>query len=83
VLFATAILGWRRRQPDRLLTFIVAMLVAASQFGVLEVLGVPGIWFPFGVGVSLTQYVYAALIVGLVVLLIRRVREVARIEGAI
>jgi len=77
VLFATAILGWRRRQPDRVLTFIVVLLVAASQFGVLEALGVPGIWFPFGVGVSLTQYVYAALIVGLAAWLIRRVRHVA------
>lgn len=77
ILFGTAILGVRRRQPDRLLTFIVVMLVAASQFGVLEMLGVPGIWFPFGVGVSLTQYVYAALIVGLAVLLIRKIRRVA------
>jgi len=81
VLFATAILGLRRRQPNRLLAFIVAMLVAASQFGVLEALGVPGIWFPFGVGVSLTQYVYAALIVGLAVLLIREIRRVAE-KGA-
>jgi hypothetical protein len=76
VLFATAIVGLRRRQPDRVLTFIVVMLVAASQFGVLEALGVPGIWFPFGVGVSLTQYVYAALIVGLAVMLIRKVQRV-------
>ena len=81
VLFATAIAGWRDRQPDRLLTFIVVMLVAASQFGVLQALGVPGIWFPFGVGVSLTQYVYAALIVGLAVLLIRRIRRVAARDG--
>lgn len=77
VLFATAILGLRRRQPDRLLAFVVVMLVAASQFGVLEALGVPGIWFPFGVGVSLTQYVYAALIAGLAALLIRRIRNAA------
>jgi hypothetical protein len=75
VLFATAIVGVRRRQPDRVLTFIVVMLVACCQFGVLEALGVPGIWFPFGVGVSLTQYVYAALIVGLAVLLLRRIRR--------
>lgn len=75
VLFATAILGLRKRQPDRVLVFIVVMLVAASQFGVLQALGVPGIWFPFGVGVSLTQYVYAALIVGLTALLIRKVQR--------
>jgi hypothetical protein len=75
VLFSTVILGLRRRQPDRVLSFVVAMLAAVSQFGVLETLGVPGIWFPFGVGVSLTQYVYAALIVGLAVLLVRRMRR--------
>jgi hypothetical protein len=81
VLFATAIVGLRRRQPDRVLTFIVVMLIAASQFAVLQALGVPGIWFPFGVGVSLTQYVYAALIVGLAVLLVRRIRRVAAVSG--
>jgi len=75
VLFATIVLGLRKRQPDRVLAFVVAMLAAASQFGVLEALGVPGIWFPFGVGVSLTQYVYAALVVGLAVLLVRRRRR--------
>lgn len=81
LLFATAIIGLRKPQPDRLLTFIVVLLVAASQFGVLEALGVPGIWFPFGVGVSLTQYVYAALIVGLAVMLIRRVQRVVANRG--
>lgn len=80
VLLATALAGWRRRQPDRLLTFVVVLLVAASQFsGALTAVGVPGIWFPFGVGVSLTQYLYAALIVALAALLIRTVqRAVAR-----
>ena len=80
VLFATIVLGLRQRQPDRVLAFVVAMLAAASQFGVLEALGVPGIWFPFGVGVSLTQYVYAALIVGLAVLLVRRIRRAVAMD---
>jgi hypothetical protein len=36
----------------------------AALFGgeLLDPLGVPGIWFPFGIGVSRTQYVYALLI---------------------
>ncbi|HEX5314500.1 MAG TPA: hypothetical protein VFX38_06305, partial [Gammaproteobacteria bacterium] len=76
VLVATAIVGLRKRQPDRVLAFIVVMLVGASQFGWLETLGVPGIWFPFGVGVSLTQYLYAGIIVGLAALLIRSVQRV-------
>lgn len=75
LLFGTAILGLRKPQPDRALTFIVVLLVGASQFGVLEALGVPGIWFPFGVGVSLTQYVYAALVVSLAALLVRTVQR--------
>lgn len=31
----------------------------------LSLLGIPGIWFPFGVGVSRTQFAYAALIIAL------------------
>ncbi|WP_426663536.1 glycoside hydrolase family 2 [Rhodanobacter aciditrophus] len=78
VLLATAVLGLRRRQPDRLLAFAVVLSVAVSQFPAeLSALGVPGIWFPFGVGVSRTQYAYAAIIAGLAVLLVRRVRGVA------
>src|SRR5690625_1383598 len=76
VLLATAIAGLRKRQPDRLLTFIVVLFVAASQYsGALTALGVPGIWFPFGTGVSLTQYLYVGIIVGLAVMLIRIVQR--------
>lgn len=78
LLLATAIVGLRRKQPDRLIAFIVVLLVAVSQFSVeLSALGVTGIWFPFGVGVSRTQFAYAALVVGLAVLLIRRIRSAA------
>jgi len=38
-------------------------------------LHVPGIWFPFGVGVSRTQYAYAAFDVAMLVLLVNRRRE--------
>jgi hypothetical protein len=36
----------------------------AGLFGgeLLDTIGVPGIWFPFGIGVSRTQYVYAIAI---------------------
>lgn len=79
VLLATAIAGLRRRQPDRLLAFATVLSVAVSQFsGELAALGVPYIWFPWGTGVSLTQYAYAAIIVCLAVLLIRRVQRVVR-----
>jgi hypothetical protein len=75
LLLATALAGLRRRQPDALLAFVVVLLVGVSQFSVeVSALGVPGIWFPFGVGVSRTQYAYAAMVVALAVLLIRTVR---------
>ena len=78
VLLATAIVGLRKREPDRLLAFAVVLSVAVSQFsGELAALGVPYIWFPFGTGVSLTQYAYAVIIVSLAALLIRRVQRVA------
>jgi hypothetical protein len=36
----------------------------AGLFGgeLLDTIGVPGIWFPFGIGVSRTQYIYAIVI---------------------
>jgi hypothetical protein len=78
VLVATAIVGLRGRSPQPLLSFVVVISVAVSQFsGELAALGVPYIWFPFGTGVSLTQYAYAAIILGLAALLVRRVRDVA------
>ncbi len=76
VLLATAVLALRKPKPDKLLTFITVLFVAASQFsGALTALGVPGIWFPFGTGVSLTQYLYVGIIVGLAVMLIRIVQR--------
>ena len=41
----------------------------ASELGQL---GVPGIWFPFGVGVSRTEYAYAAFTLVLFVYLLQR-----------
>jgi hypothetical protein len=44
----------------------------------LVMLHVPGIWFPFGTGVSLSEYAYAAFDVVLFVLLWRQMRVLAR-----
>jgi hypothetical protein len=38
----------------------------------LSQLGVPGIWFPFGVGVSRTEYAYAAMVILLAAYLVQR-----------
>src|SRR5262245_25719511 len=65
-------LGWRalvvvvatrivRVGPMRMLALITLISIVAAYFGgeLLDPIGVPGIWFPFGIGVSRTQYVYA------------------------
>jgi hypothetical protein len=48
-------------------------LITVAFFGkeLLDPIGVPGIWFPFGIGVSRTQYIYAILIPLLAVLIVR------------
>jgi hypothetical protein len=38
----------------------------------LTLLGIPGIWFPFGTGVSRTQYAYAAFDIAMLMLLVTR-----------
>jgi hypothetical protein len=45
----------------------------AILFGgeLLDPIGVPGIWFPFGIGVSREQYVYALVIPLLALLIVR------------
>ena len=52
-------------------------LVVLSVFGgeLLDPLKVPGIWFPFGIGVSRTQYIYAVLIPLLGALIARTLAE--------
>jgi Ca2+/Na+ antiporter len=50
----------------------------ASLFGgeLLDTIGVPGIWFPFGIGVSRTQYVYAIALPLLACLIVRTVLDI-------
>lgn len=48
-------------------------LITLAFFGgeLLDPIGVPGIWFPFGIGVSRTQYLYAILVPLLGALIVR------------
>lgn len=57
----------------RALALITLALITIAFFGgeLLDPLGVPGIWFPFGIGVSRTQYIYAILIPLLAILIVR------------
>jgi len=62
-----------RNGPMRLLPLITLVAIVISLFGgeLLDPLGVPGIWFPFGIGVSRTQYVYALAVPLLAILIVR------------
>ena len=62
-----------REGPMRLLALATLASITAGLFGgeLLDPLGVPGIWFPFGIGVSRTQYLYV-LVIPLVALVIAR-----------
>jgi hypothetical protein len=62
-----------RRRPVQLLPLVTLLSLMAAFFGgqLLDPIGVPGIWFPFGIGVSRTQYIYAFLIPMLAVLIVQ------------
>ncbi len=62
-----------RSGPIRILALVTLASITASLFGgeLLDPIGVPGIWFPFGIGVSRTQYVYAFAIPLLAFLVVR------------
>lgn len=74
-----------RSGPMRILALVTLALIMAGLFGreLIDPLGIPGIWFPFGIGVSRTQYIYA-IAVPLLALLIARtfVSESAHQEAA-
>ena len=60
-LFVALTVCVTRNGPVRALALATLVAVVAGLFGgeLLDPLGVPGIWFPFGIGVSRTQYIYA------------------------
>jgi hypothetical protein len=57
----------------RILAFLILALIVVAFFGgeLLDPIGVPGIWFPFDIGVSRTQYLYAITIPLLAILIVR------------
>lgn len=65
-----------RNGPMRLLALVTLGTVTVALFGgeLLDPLGIPGIWFPFGIGVSRTQYIYAIAIALLALLMVRTLR---------
>jgi hypothetical protein len=61
-----------RSGPRRMLALVTLASIMAALFGgeLLDPIGVPGIWFPFGIGVSRSQYIYAIVIPLLAVLMV-------------
>src|SRR5499426_2660214 len=63
--------------PMRILAPITLASIMAGIFGgeLLDPMGVPGIWFPFGIGVSRTQYIYAIAVPLLAFLIVRTIHS--------
>lgn len=58
------------------ITLLATLLVSIGIFSKeVSALYIPGIWFPYGVGVSRTQYVYAAFVVLMYIILLQKNRK--------
>ena len=66
----------------RVLALVTLTAIVAGLFGgeLLDTIGVPGIWFPFGIGVSRTQYVYAIVVPLLALLIVRTSTSIANVD---
>jgi hypothetical protein len=73
MLFVAIVARVLRSGPVRILALVTLASIMAALFGseLLDPIGVPGIWFPFGIGVSRIQYVYAIAIPLLALLIVR------------
>jgi len=70
----TVVRGVRRNPREGWLVAPAAVAMSVGLFAdELSLAGVPGIWFPFGVGVSRTQYAYAAFDIAFAGLLFRQI----------
>ena len=73
LLIAITGMGVRRQGREAWLAVPAVGLVAMSLFPTeISLLRIPGIWFPFGVGVSRTEYAIAALLIAMPALLVHR-----------
>lgn len=78
IIVFSVLSGFRRNIRDTLYALPAVLLITAALFSTeLGELGVPGIWFPFGVGVSFSQFAYAAFDVTLFALLWQRLHMLA------
>jgi hypothetical protein len=79
ILMALIVYGGTRRRGEVWYGLPALLLISIGQFArELSALGIPGIWFPFGTGVSLTQFAYAAFDFAFFCLLLHRLQQIAR-----
>lgn len=70
--------GFRQERRETWLALPLVLLISIGQFArEVSLLGIPGIWFPFGTGVSRTQFAYAAFDLVLFALLLGKFFAVA------
>jgi hypothetical protein len=64
--------GFRKQSSKDLLVLVAILLISIALFPkeVSELHIIPGIWFPYGVGVSRGQFFYAAFVFVMYVILI-------------
>ena len=71
-----------RNGPMRIMAVATMASILVAQFaGELGSIGVSGIWFPFGIGVSRTQYAYAIAIPLLALLIVRTLHSKKSLDG--
>jgi hypothetical protein len=72
-LFVVIVARIARNGPSRILALLTLASILASLFGaeLLDPLGVPGIWFPFNIGVARAQFIYAISVPLLACLIVR------------
>jgi hypothetical protein len=79
----TAYQGIRQRGGEGWSAAALMAVLAAGIFGgELHYLGTPGIWFPFGIGLSLSECAYAAFVPLMALLLLKRLFSYARLLRA-
>lgn len=72
-------LGVTRPAPKQWLAITAMILVSIGLYAQeVSALGIPGIWFPYGVGVSRTQFAYAAFALVAFAMLLLRLAGLAR-----
>jgi hypothetical protein len=67
----------RRAHSDWIALFVMVLGGIGLFASELTRLGVPGIWFPYGVGVSRTEYAYFAFDIVLFIYLLKRLWQFA------